>query len=246
MIPIKKFSARCSQGPFLNINEDGLDVDLNLGLILLLDGMGGGGKGDLFVLETIESIKKYYTHLVDDPNSTMPFYFNPNYSITTNALLNALKRTHEQSFKKNKEKGILSRSAACVLGLCFEMDYCTFISIGNCSSYLSRLSHFIPIFSEDNYRFYQGDCYQKFLRSIPQHALGLFEEFYFEIRQIKLMPKDRIILFTDGVNSLVNLIELETLLNQKQENNNDIIDMIFDYVNNKGNVDNQSAIILEF
>ena len=46
MIQLKEYVALSSQGPFLQINEDMVDVDLSNNLFMLLDGFGGSGVGD--------------------------------------------------------------------------------------------------------------------------------------------------------------------------------------------------------
>lgn len=246
MFNIKRFAALTNQGPFLKTNEDFYDTDIENGLFLILDGIGGAGIGDTFVHQCIQQIKHYYLHLVDDPENTMPFFYHPHYLLETNALLNSLKRFHMESFKQNQEKDITNRAAASILATTFSDHICTMINMGNTMAYLHRMDTITPIFSENNFGLFNNDVKSKFMRNIPQNAMGLFDYFNFELRELKIFPKDRILFLTDGVYSLLSTSEMQSMLIQKYDNLNQLIQRIFDYVNGKGNIDNQTAIIIEF
>ena len=55
MISLKGFSSKTHQGPFLQTNEDDIDVDLINDLFLIFDGFGGAGIGD----RTVGVIKEF-------------------------------------------------------------------------------------------------------------------------------------------------------------------------------------------
>ena len=60
---LKSFSAQTTQGPYLQLNEDAYDHDLNTNLYMVLDGFGGSGIGDRAVSLLKENVKKFYTKL---------------------------------------------------------------------------------------------------------------------------------------------------------------------------------------
>lgn len=245
MLQIQRYSAKTHQGPQFNYNEDGLDVDLTNGLLLLLDGLGGPQIGDAFVLQTMEHIKHYFLHLVDDSENTLPFYYNSQLNLPTNAMINAIKRIHQESYKQNKVRKSHHRAAASIISACFQDNKCSVFSLGNCMGYLYRMGQLCPLFSENNYRYFNMDINSKILRNVPNNALGLFEEFNFELRELQLYPRDKLLFLSDGIYSTLNLGELTTIIEQKYENFNQLMDNLFEYANSKGNIDNQSAIIIE-
>ena len=76
MISLKSYSAFSEQGPYLQVNEDAVEVDLINHLFLLLDGFGGSSVGDKAVQFVKDTVKKFYTKVGGDPDSTLPFYQN--------------------------------------------------------------------------------------------------------------------------------------------------------------------------
>ncbi|MCK6596381.1 MAG: hypothetical protein L6Q33_14370, partial [Bacteriovoracaceae bacterium] len=60
---LKRVSYISHQGPYLNINEDLVDVDVDLNLYTVLDGFGGSNIGDLAAAELKDVIKKGFTKI---------------------------------------------------------------------------------------------------------------------------------------------------------------------------------------
>src|SRR5690606_26071283 len=92
---LKAFAAQTHQGPYLQVNEDGYDFDFENELFFILDGFGGSGIGDRTVEKLKQEIKSYYTQISDDPNATMPLYYNPRNLLEGNAILNSMMNAHQ-------------------------------------------------------------------------------------------------------------------------------------------------------
>lgn len=101
---LKSFSAHSDQGPYLQINEDSYDFDLDNNLYMILDGFGGVGVGDIAISSLKENIKKFYTQVSEDPDATLPFFFSPKYLLEGNALINSILYSHNLLVKENMKK----------------------------------------------------------------------------------------------------------------------------------------------
>jgi len=61
---LKSYAAKSHQGPYLQVNEDGVEVDLMQKIYMVFDGFGGSNVGDKTVEFLKENIKKFYEKLV--------------------------------------------------------------------------------------------------------------------------------------------------------------------------------------
>lgn len=79
MSEIKSYAMKTHQGPFLNLNEDLVEVDLVNNLFMVIDGFGGSNIGDKAASMVRDSLKRSFTKIASDPDSTLPFYFSHKY-----------------------------------------------------------------------------------------------------------------------------------------------------------------------
>ena len=94
--------------------------------------------------------------------------------------------------------------------------------------------HFLP----DNNQSYNTT-------SCPVNGLGLFEELYLQTREVRLEKEDLVILLTDGAYSRINDNELKYIIDMKNDDS-EKVSSVFNLVNKKGNMDNQTIVMLRF
>ena len=66
---IKKYSYICDKGPFLDINEDDIEIDLKNELFIVIDGFGGSNIGSETSKKIKETITHSYSRITGDPES---------------------------------------------------------------------------------------------------------------------------------------------------------------------------------
>ena len=233
MITLKGYTAHSDQGPFLQVNEDTVVVDLANKLFLLLDGFGGGA----VVSGLAEEIKSFYTKLGGDPDATLPFFFSHKYLLEGNALINSMHHSHERLAKENAQReASLRGGASCIAGVMAD-NIMTFVATGNCAGFLSRGDELSLICRPDN---------TNGTPASPASGLGLFEDFHFEVCEIKVLEKDFFALLSDGVYSRLEQGEIASVLKKTDSPNWQKAKELFDLANSRGNLDNQSALFLQF
>ena len=136
MIKLKSYAAKTETGPYLQVNEDDIDIDLMNHLYVVYDGFGGSNIGDKCVSISKENIKKFYTKISSDPDSTLPFYFSPKFLIEGNALINAVNLAHREILKLNASTEMSERGGVCLLAAAQSENILTFVSTGNCMGLL--------------------------------------------------------------------------------------------------------------
>jgi serine/threonine protein phosphatase PrpC len=243
---LKSFATVTHQGPYLQVNEDGYDFDLNDNLFMLFDGFGGSGIGDLCVNDLKVNIKKFYKNIAEDKNATLPFFFSPRYLIEGNALINAMLFCNKDLYEKNLEKEMSKRAgASSILGVVSE-SVMTLVSVGNCVCYLVRNGKLSQVFVPDDYRYISGDHYSQEFKTMPMGAFGLFSDLHYQVKELRIQEDDKILIMTDGAYARVSEEEVLYSIIKEGESLESKLNTIFNLSNKHGNLDNQSAILLEF
>ncbi len=246
MIALKGYSSKTHQGPFLKINEDDIDVDLINDLFLIFDGFGGAGIGDRAVGIIKESVKNIYTRIGTDPDATFPFFYSPKYLIEGNALINAMNYAHSVILKENANKEMSERGGASGIGAALSENIITFASVGNCVAYLYRKGILEPIVLPDSLSSLSRDNYESYFQTAPMSGFGLFEDFHLQVRELRIHPGDQIVMMSDGAYSRIERRELKYIMGQGDLRPIEKIEEFFNTANSRGNLDNQSVILLQF
>jgi serine/threonine protein phosphatase PrpC len=246
MIPLLSYCAHSNQGPYLQTNEDGACVDLVNRLFMVFDGFGGSNIGDRCVATLQENIRKFYLNIGGDPDSTLPFYYSPKYLIEGNALVNSLHYAHGLLKADNQQRPMAERAGASVIVGALAENVITLASSGNCKSYLYRNGRLHEVNRPDSLELFSSDDYQKHFHTAPLSGLGLFDDLHLHVHEIRLCKDDILLLLTDGVYARIGEEELIHQLLKKHENNGQKVQEIFDLANARGNLDNQTCLLLQF
>jgi serine/threonine protein phosphatase PrpC len=243
---IKSYHARTDQGPFLNLNEDAIDSDIVNNLYMLLDGFGGSGIGDKTVNLVKETVSTFYTKVGCDEDATMPLYYSHKYLLEGNTLINAMKFAHRKVLESNHKKEMSEKGGASGVFVSLADNIVTCASVGNCLALLGRKGKLSTIVSPDNFEFLSNDSYEREFSTAPLSAFGLFEDLHIELREVRVSQGDQIIVVSDGVYARVDNNEIGEILNRADGAVQDSVDELFALANKRGNLDNQSILILNF
>lgn len=243
---LKAYAAQTHQGPYLQVNEDGYDFDFENELFMILDGFGGSGVGDRAVDKLKQEIKTFYTQISDDPNATMPLYYNPRNLLEGNAILNSLMNAHQNLLRSNSEKPINQRAGASAVVAVKADSMLILVGIGNCCGYHFRQGKLSKIVSEDTFQYLSKEQFDTKFRTSPMNALGMYPELGHQMREVRLAEGDKVILMSDGVYAQLTEDELLYTLNKSSPDANERINNLLKLSNSRGNTDNQTAMILEF
>lgn len=243
---LKKISAHTDSGPYLQLNEDSYEFDLNNNIYMVLDGFGGSGVGDHASRILKENLVKFYTNLSADPDSTFPFFFSSKYLIEGNALVNSMLYSNNLLIQENVKKEVSKRAGASAIIACKSESLLTLASVGNCTAYLFRRGVFKKIFQEDSFIFLSNDDYDSYLKTMPLSAFGLFPDLHYQIKELRIFEDDLIVMMTDGVYARILEEEMRDIIGRSNKEMKSKIKLLFDLANQRGNLDNQTVMFLEF
>ncbi|AUN99846.1 hypothetical protein C0V70_17400 [Bacteriovorax stolpii] len=246
MIELKSYGMQTHQGPHLNLNEDLVEADLVNNLFMVVDGFGGSNIGDRVAMMVRDSLKRSYTKIAIDPEATLPFFYSHKYLIEGNALINAFHTAHQNVNRDNEQKSMDNRGGASVIAAALAENILTLVSTGNCVAYLYRKGHLTVEVLPDSLSSLSRDTFQSHLHSVPMSGIGLFEDLHYSVRELKVTEGDLVVLLTDGAYSRLSADEIKYTIEKNLESEMEAIKELFRLSNDRGNLDNQSAIILQF
>jgi PPM family protein phosphatase len=243
---LKSYAAVTHQGPYLQVNEDAYEFDFENDLYMVLDGFGGSGHGDVSVAKLKHEIKTFYTQISDDPNATMPLYYNPKNLLEGNAVLNAMINAHSNLLKSNQDRPINQRSGASAVVAVRAESLLILAGVGSCCAYHFRNGMLTKLISEDTLKFHSKDQFGPRFRTTPLTAFGMYPDLGFQLREVRLADGDKIVLLTDGVYELLSDDEVLYALTRNASDSQERVNGLLKLSNSRGNLDNQTAMILEF
>lgn len=243
---LKSYAAHTHQGPYLQINEDGYDFDFENELYVIFDGFGGSGIGDRAVEKLKHDIKFFYSKIASDPNATMPLYYNPRNLLEGNALTNALMSAHQNLLKVNHEKPLSQKAGASVIALVKSENILILAGVGNCVAYHFREGKLKKLFLEDSFHSLSKESANQRFYNSPLNALGMYPELGPTMKEVRLAVGDKIVLLTDGVYGPLREEEILYALNKSAPDAQERINSLLKLSNDRGNLDNQTAMILEY
>lgn len=246
MIELKSYGMQSNQGPHLNLNEDLVEADLVNNLFMVIDGFGGSNIGDRAAMMIRDNLKRSFTKIAIDPEATLPFFYSHKYLIEGNALINALHTAHQNISRDNEPKSLNNRGGGSVIAAAIAENILTLVSTGNCVAYLYRKGRLSIEVLPDSLANLSRDPYQSHLHSVPMSGVGLFEDLHYTVRELKITEGDIVVLLTDGAYARLNADEIKYTIEKNLESELDAIKELFKLSNDRGNLDNQSAIVLQF
>ena len=246
MIELKSYGLLSHQGPHLNLNEDLAEVDLVNNLFMVIVGFGGSNIGDRAAMMVRDSLKRSYTKIASDPDSTLPFFYSHKYLIEGNALINALQTAHQNVSRDNENKNMNNRGGASVITGALAENILTLISTGNCSAYLYRKGHLSIEVLPDSLRSLSRDRFSSYMHTAPMSGIGLFEDLHYQVKELKISAGDIVVLLTDGIYARLEENEIKYTLEKNLGNEVEVIKELMKLANERGNLDNQSALLLQF
>lgn len=243
---LKGYAAKTHQGPLLNINEDSYEFDFENNLFMVLDGFGGAGIGDKAVEILKYEIKEFFSNLSNDPNATMPLYYDPKNLLETNAIINALTHAHRNLYRLNLSKPLgLRAGASCIIAARADRIL-VIVGVGNCNAYLHRQGSLFKILTGESLILSSKDLTKFNSATTPLNTIGMYPEFSPQFKEVRLLAGDKVIFLTDGIYQSLSDEEILYCLNKSINNPNQSINDLLKLSNSRGNTDNQTAVILDF
>lgn len=233
-------------------NEDAYLMDADRGLFVVADGMGGHAAGEVASRITVESIQEFIAGTEEEHENTWPFGFNNRYSLEGNRLTTAVEKANEKVMRAVQNRPELKGMGTTVVAALFDGQRATLVHVGDSRAYLVRGGELrrltddhswvqeqvnAGILSEDEAKSHP-------LKNVVTRALGGSAHVAPDLIEVPLLPNDRFLLCSDGLTGMVTDEELGDRL-CSGESLEKIVRSMIDLANDRGGVDNITAIVVE-
>lgn len=251
------------------VNEDFGLAQNNLGLLLVADGMGGHGSGDVASKLAAQAMEDYLTRFVEgkidsstvqggeptaldleeDGDKTIQALPNPIAKIVAAAV----KAANRAVYEANKERGFadgagMGTTLAGVWKL-GALNEVVLFQVGDSRVYLYRDNKLLQLTRDHT-------AYQEWERNgreglapssnLILRAIGLFKDVNADIRMQSVHPGDILIICSDGLTGMLSDAEIERLVANKSDQLSEMGVALIQAANNQGGDDNITVVTGRF
>lgn len=128
-------------------NEDSLYWDLEIGLFLVADGMGGHNAGEVASRLAVDAVRGFMKRTRETDDFTWPYGINPEMSFDANRLMTSIKLANRRVFKAGEGTDEYTGMGTTLVAALIEQDRVIFSGVGDSRIYsfaegtLTQLTH---------------------------------------------------------------------------------------------------------
>ena len=249
LVPTLAMAARSDVGLHRRHNEDALYCDLQRGLAILADGMGGYNAGEVASRMAVSHLAEQLGHfnLADDPPAT----FRP--ARIKDALSAAVGAANAAIFAAAGRTPQYAGMGTTLVVAWFYNDRLSVAHVGDSRLYRWR-GGVLEQLTRDH-SFLQAQVDKGYLsaeqarhspqRNLVTRALGVDPTVIPEIHDYAVQPADLFLLCSDGLSDMVEDSEIAACLPTQGEHLRQSVDQLIDLANDAGGRDNISVILVK-
>jgi len=247
--------ARTDVGRQRSINEDCHHVDLEHGLMLVLDGMGGHKAGEVASRLAMETITSFFkSHDKDsDGNRGLFENYDPSFTYQTNLLRQAAYLANKAVLEKSLETEDFIGMGCTVAGMAIKGFSVSVVNVGDSRTYLIRSGTIEQLsrdhtLAEDQVErgiMTREEARESQLKHILSSVIGVDSRIRVHMDELSILPGDIFLLCSDGLTAVMNDEEiLEEIV--KDEAGPETLDRLIEIVNDRGGPDNTTLVLAVF
>jgi len=194
-------------------NEDAFVVNVAQGLFAVADGMGGHAAGEVASQIAIKTISDFVIATREDANVTWPFDYDAHISANANRLRTAIRLANQKICETIQKKDELKDMGTTIVSAVIGADRTVTVAhVGDSRAYLARKGRIRQLTSDHSWVNEQvklgflnhDDAVRHPFRNVVTRALGSRGSVAVDLLEEVLEPGDRILLCSDGLNSMVD------------------------------------------
>jgi PPM family protein phosphatase len=233
-------------------NEDSFAIDLDEGLCVVADGMGGHAAGEVAAKITVETIAEFIAATSQKEEATWPFRYNHQYDFNSNRLIVAIEKANERVMAAVSQQPSLKGMGTTVVAAVFNGSRLSLAHVGDSRAYRLRGSELVQLTDDHSWVHEQiaagilteEEAKSHPLKNVVTRALGGGSTVIADIQEHKIDPGDRYLLCSDGLTTMLSDTEIRDAL----EHSNGLEQAcheLLDRANERGGLDNITVILVE-
>lgn len=247
--------AKTDVGKQRTINEDCHFLDMDLGLLLVFDGMGGHRAGEIASNLAMETMASFYHKYVNSIENHLEIFdnFDDNFSFKANLLRQAVYAANRIVLQKSYENESMVGMGSTVAGLAIDGLNVAMVNVGDSRLYLVRKGYMEQIsrdhtLAEDQVErglMSREEARESHLRHILSSVIGVDSRIRVHMDELVAFPGDIFFLCTDGLTAVVSDEEiLQDLTNGPL--GPETLDRLIEKANERGGPDNMTLALAVF
>jgi PPM family protein phosphatase len=206
-------------GPVRPVNQDWLEWDLELGLFLVADGMGGHKAGEVAAHLAIDTVRRFIAQSAEAEDLTWPFGLDPSMSLDKNRLATAVRLANRRVCREGDAHAEFAGMGTTLVAAIICAGTVTLAAVGDSRAYLWRRGTLTQLTSDDTWVEtvlgrdpHRGSVEHHPMRHVLTSVIGAADDRTPELLEQTLLPGDRLLLSTDGLHTVVDGETLTALL----------------------------------
>jgi serine/threonine protein phosphatase PrpC len=234
-------------------NEDSFRIVEGLNLFILSDGMGGEAHGEVASAMAVDVINKYCETEKEDSGATVLDEVPANISSRTRRLKNAVAQANFQIFQSAQKNPDQRGMGATITALWLKDTLLSIAHVGDSRAYLLRNGNLQQLTNDHSLVAEQvrrglitpQQAEESEMQSVLLRALGAHPEVEIDVDEVEIIPRDALLLCSDGLTRMVTEPEIAGAL-QAETVPSAAAERLIALANENGGVDNITVIVVRF
>jgi serine/threonine protein phosphatase PrpC len=234
-------------------NEDSFRIVEALNLFILSDGMGGEAHGEVASAMAVEIINKYCESEREDSGATVLDEAPANLSSQTRRLKNAVAQANFQIFQAAQKNPEQRGMGATITTLWLKDTLLSIAHVGDSRAYLLRSGNLQQLTNDHSLVAEQvrrglitpQQAEESEMQSVLLRALGAHPEVGIDTDEVEIIPRDVLLLCSDGLTRMVTEPEIAGAL-QAETVPSAAAERLIALANENGGIDNVTVIVVRF
>ncbi len=233
-------------------NEDAFASDVNEGLFIVADGMGGHAAGEVASKITVETIGEFIAATRQKEEATWPFKYNHELDFNSNRLAVAIEKANERVMAAVAAQPWLKGMGTTVVAGLLNEKLLSLAHVGDSRAYLFRDGQLSRLTDDHSWVHEQvtagilteEEAKTHPLKTVVTRALGGGPSVSPDLQELVFSPGDRYLFCSDGLTTMVGDEEiLDTAASVKDTQA--LCQKLVDMANEKGGVDNITVVVVD-
>ncbi len=233
-------------------NEDAFASDVNEGLFIVADGMGGHAAGEVASKITVETIGEFIAATRQKEEATWPFKYNHELDFNSNRLAVAIEKANERVMAAVAAQPWLKGMGTTVVAGLLNEKILSLAHVGDSRAYLLRDGQLSRLTDDHSWVHEQvtagilteEEAKTHPLKNVVTRALGGGPSVSPDLQELVFSPGDRYLFCSDGLTTMVGdeeILDTAAAVKDPQALCQKLVDM----ANEKGGVDNITVVVVD-
>lgn len=232
-------------------NEDNYALDVEEGLFIVADGMGGHAAGEVASKITVETIGEFISATRQKEEATWPFKYNHQLHFNSNRLAVAIEKANERVMAAVAAQPWLKGMGTTVVAGLLNEEILSLAHVGDSRAYLFRKGQ-LSLLTDDHSWVHEQvtagilteeEAKSHPLKNVVTRALGGGPSVAPDLQELTFSPGDCFLFCSDGLTTMLSDEEIRDYTAAERDPQT-LCRQLVDMANEKGGVDNITVVVV--